>query len=195
TTDSSAQSSIVVINMNLGPVNHKSRLRIVVSPTVRRSDRGLEPLQTWHGGQSTDQTMIRGVTMDYFLVVGDLFEACVEHHDQEGIVFGHRISGEGMQVDQEKVKVIAKLPLPILVKGVQSLLGHAGFYMRFINDLSKVAHPLSMKVKEQGQGYYQAKRSEKAEEVEGKQGWYSPKPLSESPNRSSARLKFQQVSP
>ncbi|GKB00732.1 reverse transcriptase domain-containing protein [Tanacetum coccineum] len=47
---------------------------------------------------------------------------------KEGIVLGHKISKNGIEVDKDKVDVIAKLPHPTTVKGVQSFLGHAGFY-------------------------------------------------------------------
>nr|GFA03613.1 reverse transcriptase domain-containing protein [Tanacetum cinerariifolium] len=56
---------------------------------------------------------------------------------KEGIVLGHKISKNGIEVDRAKVDVIAKLPHPTTVKGVWSILGHAGFYRRFIQDLSK----------------------------------------------------------
>nr|GEU93920.1 reverse transcriptase domain-containing protein [Tanacetum cinerariifolium] len=45
---------------------------------------------------------------------------------KEGIVLGHKISKSGIKVDRAKVDVIAKLPLPVTVKGVRSFLGHAG---------------------------------------------------------------------
>nr|GEV92153.1 DNA-directed DNA polymerase [Tanacetum cinerariifolium] len=38
---------------------------------------------------------------------------------------GHKISKSGIEVDKEKVDVIAKLPHPTTVKGVRSFLGHA----------------------------------------------------------------------
>ncbi|GJT13202.1 reverse transcriptase domain-containing protein [Tanacetum coccineum] len=44
---------------------------------------------------------------------------------KEGIVLGHKISKNGIEVDKAKVDVIAKLPHPTTVKGVQSFLGHA----------------------------------------------------------------------
>ncbi|GJR58118.1 reverse transcriptase domain-containing protein [Tanacetum coccineum] len=47
---------------------------------------------------------------------------------KEGIVLGHKISKNGIEVDKAKVDVIAKLPHPTTVKGIRSFLGHAGFY-------------------------------------------------------------------
>nr|GEX76796.1 reverse transcriptase domain-containing protein [Tanacetum cinerariifolium] len=44
---------------------------------------------------------------------------------KEGIVLGHKISKNGIEVDKAKVDVIAKLPHPTTVKGVRSYLGHA----------------------------------------------------------------------
>nr|GEV20712.1 retrovirus-related Pol polyprotein from transposon 17.6 [Tanacetum cinerariifolium] len=62
---------------------------------------------------------------------------------KEGIVFGHKISKNGLEVDRAKVDVIAKLPHPTSVKGVRSFLGDAIFYQRFIQYFSKMARPMT----------------------------------------------------
>ena len=61
---------------------------------------------------------------------------------KEDIVLGHHISEKGIKVDRAKVEVIERLSLSISLKGVRSFLGHAGFNRRFIQDFSKIAHPL-----------------------------------------------------
>ena len=60
----------------------------------------------------------------------------------QGIVLGHIIFSQGIEVDKAKVELIVKLPSPTTVKGVRQFLGHVGFYRRFIKDFSKLARPL-----------------------------------------------------
>ncbi|CAM8917188.1 unnamed protein product [Rhodiola kirilowii] len=105
------------------------------------------------------------VFMDDFSVYGASFDSCLSNltdvfrhcvdtnlvlnweksHSivQEGIVLGHMVSNQGIEVDRAKVAVIEKLPPPRDVKGIMSFLGNAGFYRRFIKDFSKIAKPLT----------------------------------------------------
>ncbi|GJR47042.1 reverse transcriptase domain-containing protein [Tanacetum coccineum] len=95
------------------------------------------------------------VFMDDFSVFGNSFRNCLSRVDKmlkrceetnfclnwekshfmvkEGIVLGHKISKNEIEVDKAKVDVIAKLPHPTTVKGVRSFLGHAGFYHQIVH--------------------------------------------------------------
>ncbi|KAK1627763.1 hypothetical protein QYE76_002078 [Lolium multiflorum] len=105
------------------------------------------------------------VFMDDFSVYGNYFDNCLRNLDKvlqrceetnlvlnwekchfmvnEGIVLGHKISERGIEVDRAKVEAIEKMPYPRDVKGIRSVLGHAGFYRRFIKDFSKISKPLT----------------------------------------------------
>lgn len=56
-------------------------------------------------------------------------------------------SGSGISMDPEKVEAIKGWEAPRSVKGVQSFLGFANFYRRFIKSFSEVAKPLNDLVK------------------------------------------------
>ncbi len=96
------------------------------------------------------------VFMDDFSVYGTSFDNCLHNLDKvlqrceetnlvlnwekchfmvnEGIVLGHKISERGIEVDRDKIEAIEKMPCPRDIKGIRSILGHAGFYRRFIKE-------------------------------------------------------------
>ena len=105
------------------------------------------------------------VFMDDFSVYGSSFDSCLENLSlvlercagtnlvlnwekchfmvKKGIVLGHVISKDGIEVDRAKVELISDLPPPRSVKEIRAFLGHASFYRRFIKDFSKLARPLT----------------------------------------------------
>ena len=107
---------------------------------------------------------ILDIFMDDFSVFGDSYEGCLENLRRvlercqeknlvlnwekchfmvtQGIVLGHIVSREGIEVDKAKVELISNLLTPKSVKDILSILGHAGFYRRFIRDFSAIARPL-----------------------------------------------------
>nr|GEZ89146.1 reverse transcriptase domain-containing protein [Tanacetum cinerariifolium] len=81
---------------------------------------------------------------------------------KEGIILGHKISKEGIEVNKAKVEIIAKLPHPTTVKGIQSFLGHAGFYRRKVqlnkpNELRDQAYENSLIYKEKTKRLHDSK--------------------------------------
>ena len=60
----------------------------------------------------------------------------------QGIMLGHVVSKEGIEVDKAKVELISNLPTPKFVKDIRSVLGYVGFYMRFIKNFNAIARPL-----------------------------------------------------
>jgi hypothetical protein len=53
------------------------------------------------------------------------------------------ISLEGIMVDPSKVKEVLDWKQPTTVYEVQSFLGLAGYYRRFIPNISKIAKPIT----------------------------------------------------
>ena len=66
------------------------------------------------------------------------------HFSEDSVEYlGFILSKEGLKKDQSKVQAIQDWPEPRKVKDIQSFLGFANFYRRFISDYSDIVVPLT----------------------------------------------------
>lgn len=106
------------------------------------------------------------VFMDYFSIFGESFKKFMDNLKmvpiryeesnlvlnwekfhfmvKERIALGHKISKEGLEVDQVKIEVIEKLPRPSNIKQIRSFPVHTVFYRRFIKYFSKITRSVAM---------------------------------------------------
>ena len=64
-----------------------------------------------------------------------LFQREVSH-------LGFQVSERGITTDPEKISAITEWEIPVNDKELQSFLGLAGYYRKFVKDFAKIAKPL-----------------------------------------------------
>ena len=73
-------------------------------------------------------------------------EKCSFYQDEIDYL-GYIVSANGIKMDPKKVSAITEWPEPTSVNNIQSFLGFANFYRRFIKDYSRIAAPLTRLLK------------------------------------------------
>ncbi|CAC5365734.1 unnamed protein product [Mytilus coruscus] len=66
-----------------------------------------------------------------------------EFAQKEVLYLGHRISREGVKVDQSKVEAVKSFPVPKTETQVRSFLGLCNYYRKFIKNFAYIAKPLT----------------------------------------------------
>ena len=70
------------------------------------------------------------------------------HFAKNGVRYlGYIVSESGISADKSKVEAVTSFPNPNSVKQLQSFLGLASYYRRFIPGFSKIAGPLFALIK------------------------------------------------
>ncbi|MCO5583534.1 hypothetical protein L7F22_037445 [Adiantum nelumboides] len=93
------------------------------------------------------------ITADHFEHLKKVYEKCKLYRiclnpkkyifmARQGKILGHIVSKNGIATDMDKIHVIADLPKPTTVKGVQAFMGHCGYYRRFIYMYAIIAKPM-----------------------------------------------------
>ena len=59
-----------------------------------------------------------------------------------GVLLGHVVCHDGFLVDPMKVAIILDLPPPKSITQLRSVLGHTGYYKKFIRGYAKITTPM-----------------------------------------------------
>lgn len=84
---------------------------------------------------------------------------------------GHVVSERGVETDPDKVKALTTWPIPSNLKELQSFLGFAGYYRRFIQGYSHVIRPLT----DLTSGYPPVRKGRKKSKKATSQVYHDPK--------------------
>ena len=64
-----------------------------------------------------------------------------------GILLGHVVCQDGIFVDLVKIAIILDLPPPTSIMQLRSMLGHTGYYLKFIKGYAVITAPMEKLLK------------------------------------------------
>ena len=64
-----------------------------------------------------------------------------------GILLGHIVCKQALKVDPTKIAIIVNLPPPKFVKKLRTMLGHTGYYRKFIKEYAQITAPMEKQLK------------------------------------------------
>ena len=84
---------------------------------------------------------------------------------ESGLLLGHVVSKNGLEVDLDKVKVILALTAPTNIREIRGFFGCVGYYRRFIKDYARKALPLTELLKKEEEFSWNPERQSAFEEL------------------------------
>ena len=94
-------------------------------------------------------------------------EKCKWHKSKVNYL-GYIISAEGVEMDQEEIKTLLEWNAPETVKDIQSFLGFANFYRRFIEGYYKLTRPLTDLAKKSEKFFWSAECDKAFQELKSR---------------------------
>jgi hypothetical protein len=64
-----------------------------------------------------------------------------------GVLLGHIVCKQGLLVDPSKISIIVDLPPPTSVRQLCTMLGHIGYYRKFIKGYAQITTPMEKLLK------------------------------------------------
>src|ERR1043165_5253706 len=76
---------------------------------------------------------------------------------------GYRISGEGIQTNEDKVKAMREVSAPTNIREVQSVMGLFNYYQLFVPNFSTIARPIYALIKKDQEFYWEPEQEQALE--------------------------------